>query len=261
MNTDNMSILGLTIDYGPYGWLEGYDPEWTPNTTDVQNRRYRYINQPQIALWNLAQLANAIYPLIQSVEPLQDGLNTYRRVYAAQWQTDMENKLGLKDFSESDNALIDELHRVLQLVETDITIFYRLLADFDPQSVVQDDAAMINLIKYAYYSEPTPEAVTAMATWLRTYATRLQKDYMIYGEPHEQRKVRMNLCNPKYVLRNYMAQEAIDAAVLGDFSVVQKLLAVLRNPYDEQLEYQHYFAKRPEWARTKAGCSMLSCSS
>jgi uncharacterized protein YdiU (UPF0061 family) len=261
MNTDNMSILGLTIDYGPYGWLEGYDPEWTPNTTDVQNRRYRYINQPQIALWNLAQLANAIYPLIQSVEPLQDGLNTYRRVYAAQWQADMENKLGLKDFSESDNALVDELHRVLQLVETDITIFYRLLADFDPQSVAQDDATMITVIKYAYYSEPTPEAVTAMAAWLRTYATRLQKDYVIYGESHAQRKVRMNLCNPKYVLRNYMAQEAIDAAALGDFSVVQKLLVLLRNPYDEQPEYQHYFAKRPEWARTKAGCSMLSCSS
>ena len=84
MNTDNMSILGLTIDYGPYGWLEGYDPDWTPNTTDAQGRRYRYINQPQIALWNLAQLGNAIYPLVDAVEPLQQGLDTYRRVYAKQ---------------------------------------------------------------------------------------------------------------------------------------------------------------------------------
>lgn len=261
MNTDNMSILGLTIDYGPYGWLEGYDPDWTPNTTDAQGRRYRFINQPQVALWNLAQLANAIYPLIESVEPLQDGLNTYRRVYAAQWQLDMANKLGLKSFNESDVELVDELHRVLQLTETDMTIFYRLLADFDPQSVTQDDAALINVIQYAYYTLPTVESVAAMAGWLRIYAARLAEDYVVHGENHAQRKARMNLANPKYVLRNYMAQEAIDKATAGDFSDVQKLLVLLRNPYDEQPEYQGYFAKRPEWARTKAGCSMLSCSS
>jgi len=261
MNTDNMSILGLTIDYGPYGWLEGYDPDWTPNTTDAKGGRYRFINQPQVALWNLAQLANALYPLIESVEPLQEGLNTYRRVYAAQWQTDMTNKLGLKEFNESDVDLIDELHRVLQLVETDMTIFYRLLADFDPKSVSQDEAALINVIHYAYYTEPTPEASTAMAAWLRTYAARLEQDYIVHGVTHELRKTRMNLANQKYVLRNYMAQEAIDKATLGDFSQVQTLLSLLRNPYDEQPEYQHYFSKRPEWARTKAGCSMLSCSS
>jgi uncharacterized protein YdiU (UPF0061 family) len=261
MNTDNMSILGLTIDYGPYGWLEGYDPDWTPNTTDAQGKRYRFINQPQVALWNLAQLANALYPLIESVEPLQEGLNTYRRVYAAQWQTDMTNKLGLKEFNESDVDLIDELHRVLQLVETDMTIFYRLLADFDPKSVSQDEAALINVIHYAYYTEPTPEASTAMAAWLRTYAARLEQDYIVHGVTHELRKTRMNLANPKYVLRNYIAQEAIDKATLGNFSQVQTLLSLLRNPYDEQPEYQHYFSKRPEWARTKAGCSMLSCSS
>lgn len=261
MNTDNMSILGLTIDYGPYGWLEGYDPDWTPNTTDAQGRRYRFINQPQVALWNLAQLANSIYPLIESVEPLQDGLNTYRRVYAEQWQTDMANKLGLKSFKESDVDLVDELHRVLQLVETDMTIFYRLLADFDSQSVAQDDLALISVIQFAYYTHPTAEAITAMAAWLRIYAARLAQDYVVHGETHAQRKARMNLTNPKYVLRNYMAQVAIDKATAGDFSEVQKLLVLLRKPYDEQPEYQGYFAKRPEWARTKAGCSMLSCSS
>jgi uncharacterized protein YdiU (UPF0061 family) len=256
-----MSILGLTIDYGPYGWLEGYDPDWTPNTTDAQGKRYRFINQPQVALWNLAQLANAIYPLIESVEPLQDGLNTYRRVYAEQWQTDMANKLGLKNFNESDVDLVDELHRVLQLVETDMTIFYRLLADFDSQSVTQDDAALINVIQYAYYTAPTADALVAMAAWLRMYAARLAQDYVIHGEAHAERKARMNLANPKYVLRNYMAQVAIDKATAGDFSEVEKLLVLLRKPYDEQPEYQSYFAKRPEWARTKAGCSMLSCSS
>lgn len=262
MNTDNMSILGLTIDYGPYGWLEGYEPDWTPNTTDAQGKRYRYINQPQIALWNLAQLGNAIYPLIESVEPLQNSLNIYRRVYNEQWQNDMANKIGLKEFDESDIALVEELERVLQLAETDMTIFYRLLANIDLQNVVAaDDKALVDTIKLAYYSEPSTEAFTAMANWLRTYAERLNADYVIYGESNELRKARMNRTNPKYVLRNYMAQQAIDKATAGDFSEVEKLLQLLRTPYDEQPEQEIYFAKRPEWARTKAGCSMLSCSS
>lgn len=262
MNTDNMSILGLTIDYGPYGWLENYDPDWTPNTTDAQGRRYRFINQPQIALWNLAQLGNAIYPLIDAVEPLQEGLNAYRRVYAEQWQTDMANKLGLKRFTDADIDLVDELHKVLQLTETDMTIFYRLLGNFNPSlTATLDDATLIDTVRFSYYTEPTPESSVAMANWLRKYGERLQQDYIVYGEANEQRKTRMDKVNPKYVLRNYMAQQAIDKATAGDYSEVQNLLQLLRNPYLEQPEYERYFARRPEWARTKAGCSMLSCSS
>ncbi|GGY63238.1 UPF0061 protein [Cellvibrio zantedeschiae] len=262
MNTDNMSILGLTIDYGPYGWLEGYDPDWTPNTTDAQGRRYRYINQPQVALWNLAQLGNAIYPLIDAVEPLQEALNKYRHAYSQQWQIDMANKLGLRAVAEEDVGLIDELHKVFELTETDMTIFYRLLANLDlPLLTNADDKVLIEGIKLAYYAEPSAESAAAMATWLRKYLTRVQQDYIVYGETHEQRKARMNKTNPKYVLRNYLAQQAIDRATQGDFNEVQQLLQLLRNPYDEQPEHEHYFAKRPEWARTKAGCSMLSCSS
>lgn len=262
MNTDNMSILGLTIDYGPYGWLEGYDPDWTPNTTDAQGKRYRFINQPQIALWNLAQLGNAIYPLIEAVEPLQNALNTYRQVYSEQWHADMAAKLGLVEVAESDLPLIDDLHRVLVLTETDMTIFYRLLADVDVSLLdEQDNKVLIDKIKFAYYVEPSQESVTAMANWLRSYLVRVQQDYVVHGLTYEQRKQRMNRTNPKYVLRNYMAQQAIDQATNGDYQEVQRLLHLLRNPYDEQPEYEHYFAKRPEWARTKAGCSMLSCSS
>ena len=265
MNTDNMSILGLTIDYGPYGWLEGYDPDWTPNTTDAQGRRYRYGNQPQIASWNLAQLANAIYPLIGSVEPLQHALTIYRSEYTAQWQSDMAKKLGLHDFSESDVDLVNELQQVLQLTETDMTIFFRLLANFDIQfqaSVdTRSDEEFISVISAAFYQLPAPESVTKMAAWLRTYRERLMKDFNIYGETDEQRKIGMNRINPKYVLRNYMAQQAIDKASKGDYTEVENLLMLLRNPYAEQLEQEHYFARRPEWARNKAGCSMLSCSS
>jgi uncharacterized protein YdiU (UPF0061 family) len=158
--------------------------------------------------------------------------------------------------------LIDELHRVLELTETDMTIFYRLLANLDlPLLTNTDDKALIDEIKLAYYAEPSTESATAMAQWLRTYLARVQQDYIVYGETHEQRKARMNQTNPKYVLRNYLAQQAIDKATAGDFSEVQQLLQLLRHPYSEQPEYEQYFAKRPEWARTKAGCSMLSCSS
>ena len=261
MNTDNMSILGLTIDYGPYGWLEGYDPDWTPNTTDAQGRRYRYINQPQIALWNLAQLGNAIYPLINDVEPLQEGLNVFRHVHSAQWKNNMTNKFGLYEFKDDDVGLLDELHKVFELIETDMTIFYRQLANFDVQNLKYTDADLLNLIEFAFYTKPSAAAEKAMATWLRSYSERLQTDFVLYGETNSQRKARMNAVNPKYVLRNYMAQQAIDKATSGDYSEVETLLSLLRHPYDEQPEHQHYFAKRPEWARTKAGCSMLSCSS
>ena len=127
MNTDNMSVLGLTIDYGPYGWLENYDPDWTPNTTDAGHRRYRFGQQPAIAQWNLLQLANAIYPLIGKAEPLEDILREFGRRYTEQWQSMLARKLGLARFEPSDAALISELEAVLQLVETDMTIFFRRL--------------------------------------------------------------------------------------------------------------------------------------
>jgi uncharacterized protein YdiU (UPF0061 family) len=130
MNTDNMSILGLTIDYGPYGWLENYDPDWTPNTTDAAGRRYRFGQQPAIAQWNLAQLANAIYPLIGQVEPLQAVLDDYvQPIYQAGWQQMMARKLGLNAFDPAtDDDLIAELLAILPLAETDMTIFFRRLA-------------------------------------------------------------------------------------------------------------------------------------
>jgi serine/tyrosine/threonine adenylyltransferase len=265
MNTDNMSILGLTIDYGPYGWLEGYEPDWTPNTTDAQHRRYRFINQPQIALWNLAQLANAIYPLIESVEPLQNSLQMYRDEYAGAWQRDMANKLGLNEYRESDVDLIDQLHLALQTVETDMTIFFRLLSNFDAQfeNAVdnRDDEMLISIIESAYYQTPSEAAILAMASWLRLYRERLVQDFIVSGAAHSERKKKMDAVNPKYVLRNYMAQVAIDKATAGDYSEVENLLSLLRHPYSEQPENQHYFSKRPEWARNRVGCSMLSCSS
>ncbi len=132
MNTDNLSIHGLTIDYGPYGWLEGYDPEWTPNTTDAANRRYRYGNQPAIGQWNLAQLANAILPLVGEVEPLQDALGLYVERYNDAFAAMMGAKIGLATFDGhdgDDQELLGTLLGLLTATETDMTIFFRNLAD------------------------------------------------------------------------------------------------------------------------------------
>ena len=260
MNTDNMSILGLTIDYGPYGWLEDYNPDWTPNTTDANSRRYRFGHQPQIAQWNLFQLANAIYPLIEQAEPLQEIIQNYTHVYTEKWQLMRTDKLGLNSFvSETDDALNHELHEILQLAETDMTIFYRKLADLDTESLEQSDQQLLASLMDAYYA---PDALTTndktrICNWLRDYQKRVQLD----GTPDTVRKQKMNAVNPKYVLRNYMAQLAIDEAEQGDFTLINELLELLRHPYDEQIDMEHHAAKRPDWARERAGCSMLSCSS
>ena len=154
------------------------------------------------------------------------------------------------------------LLQTLQTAEIDMTIFYRLLGRLSLDDIDQyTDQQWVDIVRSAYYSAPDAGAETAMANWMRSYAQRLQQDYILSGNDDAQRRSRMNAANPKYVLRNYLAQQAIDKAAEGDNSEVEKLLQLLRNPYDEQPDYEAYFAKRPEWARHKAGCSMLSCSS
>lgn len=254
MNTDNMSILGLTIDYGPYGFLDDYDPRWTPNTTDAEGRRYRYGQQPRIAMWNLARLAEAIYPLVGSVEPLEGVLEVYSRTLAEQQTRMLADKLGFVDWRAEDQALFDALGEVLSLVETDMTIWYRRLATWPGAG-----ADPIEHFRDAYYDpeQLSSEGRDRVRAWLGRYEERLGND----GVPAEERRARMNATNPKYVLRNYVAQLAIDRAEQGDPSLVAELLEVLRRPYDEQPEHEQYAGKRPEWARNRAGCSMLSCSS
>ena len=263
MNTDNMSILGLTIDYGPYGWLENYDPEWTPNTTDAGGRRYRFGHQSQIAYWNIAQFANAIYPLIGEVEPLQQALNQYPDFYESAWHTMMAQKLGLAGFTpETDEPLITELQDILPLVETDMTIFYRKLALVDTGVERLDEARpedLLSSLMDAYYvpEQLTDDYKTRAGAWVRDYIQRVRQD----GTPDETRRTRMNAVNPKYVLRNYMAQLAIDKSDQGDHHLVNDLLYLLRRPYEEQPDQEVYAQKRPDWARQRPGCSMLSCSS
>ncbi|NOT11031.1 MAG: YdiU family protein [Methylococcaceae bacterium] len=256
MNTDNMSILGLTIDYGPYGWLENYDPDWTPNTTDKVDRRYRFGYQPQIAYWNLGQLGNAIYPLIGEVEPLQQALAVYSVAFEQGWQSMMADKLGFESFNlATDDDLITELLTLLQLVETDMTLFYRQLAKLEMAK--SNDIEALFLSAYYVPEQITREYQARFEIWLDRYLKRLAQD----GKPDAVRRAKMNAVNPKYVLRNYLAQLAIDKAEQGDFSMINELLDVLRHPYDEQPDKEIFAAKRPDWARQRPGCSMLSCSS
>jgi len=252
MNTDNMSILGLTIDYGPYGWLEGYDRGWTPNTTDAQSRRYCYGRQPEIAQWNLLQLATALSPLIPSRNDLEAGIRTYGRSFAASSRLIMADKLGLLAIEDDDHALLTDLDNLLHEVETDMTLFYRRLADVPVDAA--DDAALTAPLRPAFYDDGDGRH---LLPWLHRYAARVRRD----GQNPAVRRARMNRCNPKYVPRNYLAQLAIDALEQGDASLIERLLDVLERPYDEQAEHEDLAVRRPEWARHKAGCSALSCSS
>jgi uncharacterized protein YdiU (UPF0061 family) len=255
MNTDNMSVLGLTIDYGPYGWLENYDPDWTPNTTDAEGKRYRFGNQPMIALWNLVQFANAIYPLIEDVEPLEEILQEYKDSYETGWLEMMQSKLGFKESFVDDEALVLSLIETFALAETDMTLFFRKLADV---SANNDPLAALQIISPAFYMpEIGPEAKQGFRAWLQKYVERLGKE----SRSDDARKAAMNEVNPLYVLRNYLAQLAIDKSEQGDHSMIEELLEVLHSPYTWQEGKDHLAEKRPDWARTRAGCSMLSCSS
>jgi uncharacterized protein YdiU (UPF0061 family) len=266
MNTDNMSALGLTIDYGPYGFLDNYDPDWTPNTTDAQGRRYRYINQPRIAQWNLVQLANAFYPLVGDVEPLERALNVYVETLAVEQQRMFEQKLGLQnltlsDAGSDDKRLVTELLELLAASETDMTIFYRKLAEVSAERDLASahDAALIEPLLPAFYGAGELDHAhrERVVGWVRRYLTRVQRDQT----RDSARQASMNRSNPKYLLRNYLAQQAIDKAEAGDNSMVAELLEVLRHPYDAQPERERFAEKRPDWARRRVGCSMLSCSS
>jgi uncharacterized protein YdiU (UPF0061 family) len=248
MNTDNMSILGATIDYGPYGWLEGYDPMWTPNTTDAQTQRYCYGNQPGIAQWNLARLAEALLPIVER-EPLEQGLNLYADTFNEAWHRALAAKIGLAGSQPGDEELGRELLAALAESETDFTLFFRRLAQVPLDG---SDEALLAPLAPAFYDPAA--AHPQLLAWLRRYSARARAE----GSGRVQR---MNAVNPKFVFRNYLAQQAIDALEAGDASPLERLMRVLQRPYDEQTENEEFAARRPEWARNKAGCSALSCSS
>ena len=246
MNTDNMSILGLTIDYGPYGWLESFDLDWTPNTTDASGRRYRFGNQAAVAHWNLAQLARALAKITDDVAPLQRAVDRFPGEVASLYRHTMLRKLGLTGRGETaalDDALLQDLGQLLLEIETDMTLWFRGLAD--------------GVLDPAYYVAPSPMQQRLVDAWLARYRERVRLE----GIDDAERRARMDAINPLYVPRNYLVQQVIEATEAGDRDALPELLDVFRRPYARQPGRDRFAAKRPEWARHKAGCSMLSCSS
>jgi len=259
MNTDNMSILGLTIDYGPYGWVEPFDLDWTPNITDASGKRYRFGNQPAVAHWNLAQLGRALAPLVEDVEPLRRVIEAFPGVFSSLHRHTALRKLGLtggRDTATADENLLHGMGELLVGAEIDMTLWFRCLAQV-PSGAPADRA--FSILREAYYTPAAlvPEQRAALADWLRMYWARVDVENI----DDQERRQRMDAINPIYVPRNWVLQQVIEATEAGNRTALPELMNVLRNPYVEQPGREKFAEKRPDWARNKPGCSMLSCSS
>ncbi|AXY01552.1 YdiU family protein [Vibrio alfacsensis] len=243
MNTDNMSILGQTFDYGPFGFLDDYDPNYICNHSDYQGR-YAFEQQPRVALWNLSALAHALSPLIER-EDLEAALGKFEVRLSQKFSELMRAKLGLHTKVSDDGRLFETMFELLHQNKTDYTRFFRELSCLD----INSPQAVIDLCI-------DREAASA---WLDRYLARCELEVDEQGEcvSVESRCAKMRQANPKYILRNYLAQLAIDKAEEGDFSEVNRLAELLKRPYDEQMEWDEYAKLPPEWGKKME----ISCSS
>ncbi|MFY9341989.1 MAG: YdiU family protein [Planctomycetota bacterium] len=257
MNTDNMSVLGLTIDYGPYGWIDDFDLGWAPNTTDAHQRRYAFGNQPGVGLWNVAQFGEALRPLLGDADAvIEAALSEYQRVYGDEATRRFGTKLGLTfDSPRGDGELLQQMFQWLSAEPIDMTLFFRALSAL--VSATTAPRELPATVRAAFYGPVSVAHAAAGVAWLQRWWQRVRAD----GREPAAIAAAMDRTNPKYVLRNWLAQEAIDAAHGGDFGKVHRLLAVMAKPFDEQPEHEDLAQRRPEWARNKPGCSALSCSS
>jgi uncharacterized protein YdiU (UPF0061 family) len=233
MNTDNMSILGETFDYGPYGFMEDYLPTFVCNHSDHQGR-YAFKNQPYIGLWNCSALGHALSSLI-SEEAQGEILQTYEEIFQSTLAKLFRKKLGLKQDQSEDAALIQGLLDIMESEKLDYTNTFRNLTQ-----------ALTNKV--------TPELDSAVAkSWIVSFQERQTKE----GLSVDKKVISMNQVNPKFILRNYMAQEAIEAAQNNDFSALETLIIILSKPFEEHEEFQNFANKSPAWAKDLE----ISCSS
>jgi uncharacterized protein YdiU (UPF0061 family) len=241
MNTDNMSILGLTIDYGPFGFMEAFDAGHICNHTDQQGR-YSYRMQPGIGEWNCFALGQALLPLIGDVDSTHAALEVYKAEYKTKLDELLHAKLGLKTYRKDDQALFDAMFALMQGNHADFTLFFRRLGNLQLADPATDQP-----LRDLFIDRPAFDA------WAMQYRARLAQE----GSVDLQRRSAMHSVNPKYVLRNYLAQIAIEKAQNKDFSEIAALLAVLEKPFDEQPEHAKYADLPPDWASELE----VSCSS
>ncbi|MQA56328.1 protein adenylyltransferase SelO [Pseudomonas piscis] len=239
MNTDNMSILGITFDFGPFAFLDDFDAHFICNHSDDQGR-YSFSNQVPIGQWNLSALAQALTPLI-AVEDLRETLGLFLPLYQAHYLDLMRRRLGLTHAEDADQQLVERLLQLMQGSAVDYSLFFRRLGDTAPELAVaqlRDDFVDLK----------------GFDAWAEAYVARVARDPQ---QGQEQRRVRMHAVNPLYVLRNYLAQQAIEAAESGDYSEVRRLHQVLSRPFEEQAGMDSYAKRPPDWGKHLE----ISCSS
>jgi len=252
MNTDNMSVLGLTIDYGPYSFVDDYDPEFTPNTTDLPGRRYAFGKQPGIAYWNLGCLAAALLPIVEK-DKLLAALETYKEIYWRKYYQMMGNKLGLDKVTNEDTTLITQFEETLTAIKPDMTIFFQLLIDLP--LFVGTAQEVTEHFKDSLYDDLKPEESELLFSLITNYLERLNRNTITRAASQEL----MRKTNPRFILRNYLLHQAIEELERGENQLFLKLQEAMKEPYSNK--FDEFFQTRPEWASQKAGCSMLSCSS
>lgn len=244
MNTDNLSMLGLTIDYGPYGWLDRFDPNWTPNTTDFREKRYRFINQVSIAYWNLSQLKEALQAVC--LDSLDENLDKFPDYFHGFFQDAMAKKLGLNTCSKE---LIDEVFDLMFHLEADMTLFYRYLGELmegvrlNWQDVFYKDLSEVDKLKI---EKLIKKIINEQKLQRVDVAVAMQ----------EMKKV-----NPVFIPRNYIVQMVLDDLEKGDETSLRNLEKAIANPYELNEFTRPFFKKAPEWSTSRPGCSTLSCSS
>ncbi|BAQ78378.1 protein adenylyltransferase SelO [Pseudomonas sp. St29] len=239
MNTDNMSILGITFDFGPFAFLDDFDAHFICNHSDDQGR-YSFSNQVPVGQWNLSALAQALTPFI-SVEALRESLGLFLPLYQAHYLDLMRRRLGFTQAEDDDQKLVERLLQLMQNSGVDYSLFFRRLGDQAPEQALarlRDDFVDRD----------------GFDAWAEQYRERVARD-PIQGQ--DLRRQRMHAVNPLYILRNYLAQKAIDAAESGDYSQVRRLHQVLSRPFEEQEGMQGYAERPPEWGKHLE----ISCSS
>ena len=241
MNTDNMSILGLTLDYGPYGFMDAFDAHHICNHTDTAGR-YAWDAQPAVGHWNLFKLAGALYPLIDDEDAIRSALDPYEATFLNTFHDNMRRKLGLATWEEGDADLLSALLTVMHRNSADFTLSFRRLAAIDTRSADSTDETFEDLFMDR----------SAAQAWLDTYRARLTQE----NRSPEERAASMNRVNPLYILRNHLAELAIRAANDRDTTEIDRLVTLLKDPYTEKPGFEAYSRIPPDWAdKLEVSCS------